>query len=284
VSKKRIAVVSLEQKLVDEIKTEMGDIYVYHNKSVSDLIIALGTTKVEGVILHAGGEMDVTNLRAALSLLRQKASFKDCPIGFMHMIPKFKFKGLIFDSRLRSYSLKDGAFLPILDFKKLVNAYADTPNSLPGVDFTDQWISENFGQALQHNMEPATSFQVQEATDDELHAEFLAQTQGEVSSNLVWVKFSVRLLDTQTQGYRQLHKSLSREEIEDSALAFINRSTEQFIMFASAKIHESSALDLHRSSELTAPERSELTKRAKSSTVVFKSEHCNILVEKIRYC
>jgi hypothetical protein len=284
VSKKRIAIVSHDQKLVDEVKKEMGEIYVYHHKSISELIISLGSTKVEGVILHAGGEMDVTNLRAALSLLRQKSAFKDCPIAFLHMIADFKFKGLIFDAKLRSFSLKDGAFLPILDFKKLVNAFADTPTALPGIDFTNEWISDNFSQALQHNMSPATTFTVEDATDDDMHSEFLAQTQGEVSSNLVWVKFSVRLLETEDQGYGQLHSSMSRDELEEAAAKFINRATDEFIMFAHAKIQESNALELQRSSDLTPAERSELTKMAKTSTVLFRSQHCKIVVEKIRYC
>lgn len=145
------------------------------------------------------------------------------------------------------------------------------------------YIQDIFCQSLTEKLGQSSAFIPRLATDDESHGSFFAQKGGEISSNLVWIKFSVRILDEGSKGLKETFKTFTDSEIEETTEKLLDIILDQFQSKLKETLREKGALFLPSIDKVSAQDRILLVKASKSKFVIMESGSCSVLLEEIRY-
>jgi hypothetical protein len=146
-----------------------------------------------------------------------------------------------------------------------------------------QRIEEEFQKTLQDKLGQGTVFVSRQVTSEEARKSFFAQRSGEVSTNLVWMKFSLRILDEGSEVFKSNFVGLSDSELEEAGEKILEKAFEDFQFRLDQSLKDGGAVRFLPSDQLQVMDRSPFLKTSKSNFIVFDSGICSILMELIRY-
>ena len=279
-TKLRVGLVSENKDLLEPVKRDLPGSYVYYTKTLFELSQNYGNLKLDAVIFTEGLQPGEANLQASLNFLRQKNNFKESLVFFIHHRTDFKLKGLLFDPLMRSYSVVGGTLIPMLQLQTLANGADPRKFKEP---LSQEWLQAEFAKPLANLVGQSSKIECMSATDEESHSSFLCQKSDEIASNLVWVKFTARILEEGSDGLSQAHLFQSGPGTEDLFENLLSRVLTEFKAQVVLRLKDDGAVFLQGFDYLTPQERIELVRRGRASTLIFKSSGCNVLLEQVRY-
>lgn len=279
-TKLRVGLVSENKELLESVKNDLPGSYVYYSKTLFELSQNYGNLKLDAVIFTEGTQPGEADLQSSLNFLRLIANFKEALVFFIHHRTDFKLKGLFFDPLLRSYSVFGGTLIPMLQLQSLANGTDPQKFAEP---LSQEWLQGEFARPLAAVLGSSSEISGNDATDDEAHSSYLCQSSDEIASNLVWMKFTARILEEGSEGLKRKYASLSDHEIEIKSEMILAQVLSEFKAQVSLRLKDDGAVFLQGFESLNPLERIELVRRGRSSTLIFKSNLCSILLEQIRY-
>jgi hypothetical protein len=210
------------------------------------------------------------------SYLRQKPAFKNTPLAVLTDGPML-YKYALEDNFVRAYNMDAGFFVPLIGFFKAIQ----NGQLKPLVD--TQKVEAAMAKAFTSKFGSGVVFTPRAASNDEAHSEFMDQYADEIASNLIWVKYSARILIDGSEKFLASMKSIPEDERTQIAHQTLANAFEEFAGLVTLSLEEEGALFFAKSAALSNSERSPFLKKAKSQSVLYESPFCRILVEFTRY-
>lgn len=275
--KKRIGLISTNQAFLDRARLELGEHYYSTSKNVLEFHQKLGSQIPDYMMFLAEDFPTSKELMASLNYARTKIP-GSIPIAVFHESPQI-FPGLIKDRTIRAFPLNSGFFLADMTMASIPNLKSNEGYEL--IPF--EKLQQELLNAVQSRIGRDNKFDVRPATDDEIRTAFFCQMTEEVSTNLLWFKFAIRILDKGNDGLKKIYQNFSESEMEEAALALLNLVVTDFMDVIKLRLKDEGALFLGDSISLAPQERKALLATAKSKPILFSSEVCSIAVELIQY-
>lgn len=275
--KKRIAIISTNASFVDRAKQELGDHYYSTSKNILEFHQKLGSQIPDYMMFLADDFPNGKELMTSLTYARTKIQ-NNIPIAIFTDKP-FTFSGLIKDRSIRSFPLSSGFFLADMTMASVATLKPAVGYEL--IPF--EKLQQELLNAIQARIGRDNKFDMRPATDDEIRTEFFCQMTEEVSSNLLWFKFAIRILNKGNDGLKKIYANFTESEMEEAALALLNLVVTDFMDVIKLRLQDEGALFLGDSLSLSGPERKELLSTAKSKPILYSSDVCSIAVELIQY-
>ena len=272
----RIGLVSEDPKASEKIKKDFEGIHIYQAPNIMNLHSLIGANKIEALVF-SGDKKLADEFSSYYSYVRKKPEYKSTPIAII-CSAAFVNKSPLTDRLIRSYPLKEGYFVALIDFLNAVQ----NPESLTQL-FENQRFESIFVSALTTKVGNGTQFTSRQATEDEAHSECLTQHSEEIASNLLWLKFSARILTVGSEKLKASIKSLSENEQDQLLAQIITSVLNTFIDSTTTTLSQEGAVFFRKSDVLSGQERAPFIKQSKSQSIIFQSDYCHFLVEFIRY-
>lgn len=279
-TKLRVGLVSESKDLLEPVKADLPGSYVYYSKTLFELSQIYGNLKLDAVIFTEGTLPGEADLQSSLNFLRLIANFKESLVFFIHHRTDFKLKGLFFDPLLRSYAVFGGTLIPMLQLQSLANGMDPHKFAEP---LDPEWLQAELARPLSALIGLGSAMPCSDATDDEAHSSFICQSSNEIASNLVWMKLTARILENESERFKERYSSLADQEMEHKAEQLLIQVLSEFKENVVLRLKDEGAVFLQGFESLTPSEKIELVRRGRPRTLIFKSNMCHVLIEQIRY-
>ncbi len=280
-AKVHIGLVAETRELEPEIKQaseQLGGCYLHHSRSVLELAQKAAFDKAQLIILDFPAKTEGSELSSLLSFVRSKKELHKLPILLLTSKNQLEVPFLLLDLNLRSFPKSGGLFVPLLSISPLLNSENPVTST-----FSRQWIESEFLRSLSSQVGQKTEFSVQVPTLKEQKRPFFAQRTEEVRTHLGWFKFTIRMLQQESDGLAQLFKGMSGEMIEEVAEVLVTRVMTDFKLKAENDLSTRGAVYLPASDKLTPAERNSLLTKVKNFGVLYSSPDCEVLLEVSQY-
>lgn len=274
----RVGLISADKNDVARIRESLPDLFVVHAKSIIDFYQINGSQKIDAVIFLYPQGQPTKDFFSSCSFIRTKKAYEKVPVAGISGGEELVAKSVITDPLIRAYTSKEGVFLPLLHFMKLMQNPALIEHPIPA-DF----VETEFEKALSAKVGQGNEFLCRPATDDEAHEGFFAQELCEIASNLSWVKFSARILNEGSKGLKDLFKGLTEEEIEETSSQILRSVLDEYRNEMRRRLLDVGAVFGPLSDSITPQERIQIVKHSKSTFLIFESGVCSVVMEKIQY-
>lgn len=274
--KLRLGFVSAHHSYFDDIRKEFSDMYLTTAKNVIDLAMHLPAQPLDAIVIYMD-KSEVAQWQANYQFIRSKSALKQTPIAILAK-EHLTFPHVITDSLIRQFTTETGLLIPLLDFFKV----AQDPQILNKMITTEK-IESWFLLALEQKLGAENGFTSHEANDDEAREAYLSQLNDEISTNLMWVKFSARILEKGSHQLKSNYSNMSDSELDQVLQKILEMSFTAFDNEAHQHISAAGAVNFFSTEQLPPTEKSPYIKKAKSKSIIFESPVCRILLEVIRY-
>ncbi len=272
----RIGLITEDKTAQDQIKKDFENIHIYQAPNVMDFYQVVGTNKIDAIVV-TGDQKLAKEFPSYYSYIRQKSQFNSTPVAFICSQPLLN-NYPISDTLVRSYTMDGGYFMALIDFLRVIQ---DSQAITKVID--NKKIETIFLKAMSKKVGLGQNFSSRPATDEEAHSEFLIQHSDEIATNLLWVKFSARILMSGSKTLLQLLKSISEEEQSKLAKQIITAVFTEFHAEMVALLNKEGALFFSKSEAIPVAEKTPYLKKSKSQALLFESSYCSFLVEFNRY-
>lgn len=279
-AKSRIGVVTGSRAEFEKMASNFPDAYFYYGSTVLDLYQKFAPQKPDFVVFHALEKAAEPDLPTSLRYLRGKSEFKRKPFLLLLQDPEFRFKQVMNDPLVRAFSLGSQLFLKIVDF---LVATKNVDNLEQAFVLDDGQLCQTFGSAAAKRMGLKEKFETRQATDDETRSSFLFQHTSEISTNLLWVRFSARILEEGNPIFVKMLENYSEEEREDMAKQLIGLIMNDLGADIGRLLDDRGAVRFAHSDEMDFEQRKPFVKTATTRSFVFQSPACNLLFEVTKY-
>lgn len=276
--KQRIRVGLISENSADAIKlkAEYPDTYVTHAKNILELHQLSGQNKLNAILF-----LNVPNIQKEFfsfhQFLRSKKDFAQLPIAILTPEPLL-FQKPISDPLVRNFHLEDNLFMPLLNFFNSLQSESSLSQLV-----TQEQIEEDFINALGQKLGKDTTFLSRIANQDEAHESFLCQQSDEICTNLLWIKFSVRILESGSESLKNMFEGSSESELQEYIERLLALAFGEFNQKLEQNLKELGAVRFVNSDTMDIKERVPFIKTAKSFPMIFDSNICSILMEVSRY-
>jgi hypothetical protein len=274
--KMRIGLISSAREDGTQLKDSFPEMTILHGKNIIEFFKLHGHQTLQALVFYNLSEPE-KEFPSHLNYIRGKSNFKKVPIALLSEKALFFLKP-ISDPQVRFYTTEGGLFLVLINFFNAVLEKGKL-ESLISV----QRIEEEFQKTLQDKLGQGTVFVSRQVTSEEARKSFFAQRSGEVSTNLVWMKFSLRILDEGSEVFKSNFVGLSDSELEEAGEKILEKAFEDFQFRLDQSLKDGGAVHFLPSDQLQVMDRSPFLKTSKSNFIVFDSGICSIMMELIRY-
>ena len=274
--KLRIALISANRDDQLKLKKEFPDLYIHHGRNVLELVQTLPNQPIEAVVFMSDDSLS-KDFNSFYNYLRSKPNLKKAPVAIL-TDSRIQLPTPVKDPLVRMFTKELGIIIPLMDFFHVVK----NPASLEKL-VTPEKIEELFRTSLGEKLGQGTGFKSRHASDDEARGSFFCQQMDEVSSNLMWIKFSARILENGSSKLKEMYSTLNESEAQQAMENILSLTFKEFTTEINNYLNEVGAARFHGSDKLPMPERSPYIKTAKSTNLIFESSVCSILLEVIRY-
>lgn len=274
--KMRIGLISSVREDSTQLKESFPEMTILQAKNILEFFQLHGHQTLQALVFYNLPELE-KEFPSHLNYIRGKNNFKELPIALLSEKPLF-FLRPISDPRVRFYTTEGGLFLALINFFNAVLEKGKLESLI-----SIQRIEEDFQKTLQEKLGQGTTFVSRQVTSDEARKSFFAQRSGEVSTNLVWMKFSLRILDEGSEVFKSNFIGLSESELEEAGERILEKAFEDFQFRLDQSLKDGGAVRFLPSDQLQVMDRSPFLKTSKSNFIVFDSGICSILMELIRY-
>jgi hypothetical protein len=275
-TKMRAALVSANSEDANKLKQQFPDLYLSHGRNVMEVQRNAGSNKFDAVLFLDAPDL-AKEFFAYHNFLRQKKEFAQTPIALITKAP-LVLPRVVSDPSVRTFVAADNLFMPLLNFFNSIQS-AGSFNEL----VSQEKIEQSFVSALGQKLGKDTAFTSRAATDDEAHETFICQLSDEVSTNLLWLKFSARVLERSSEGLKKIFGGDSDKDLQEYIENLLTLTFNEFKVGLNIALDESGAVRFANSENLDGKERVPFVKKAKSMPLIFESNVCAILLETIRY-
>lgn len=274
--KLRIGLISENSSDAQKLKTEFPDTYVTHAKNVIELHRQCGQNKLNAIVFLNFPELK-KDFFSFLQFLRSKKEFQDLPIAILSDETLVLSKPLK-DPLVRTFHIQTNLFLPLLNFFNSLQSEGSLSQLV-----TQEQIEKDFTIALGAKLGKDTAFLSRTATDDEAHESFICQLSDEICTNLLWIKFSARILDSGSESLKKMFSSSSESELTEYIERLLGLAFHDFNEKLNLHLKETGAVSFQNSDQMDPKERVPYIKTAKTFPIIFESSVCSILLEVSRY-
>jgi len=274
--KLKVGVVSSSRDDLQEIKKSYADLNLVHSKNIVELYQTQGHQKLDAIVFVKGAQIE-KEFSSYLSFLRGKQAFAKLPIALLHE-GQLQVTKPFNDPSVRSYSLSGGYFLALLNFLNAVQAQQSLDEVLK-IETLESMMEES----LTSQLGQSAVFISQQITSDEARESFFVQKSGEMNTNLVWIKFSLRILDSGSEKLKSQYTGLSESEVEQVCESILQKSLEHFNSKIQGHLQDAGAVSFVSMDQMAPLDRGPFLKNSKSYFIRFNSSICTILMEVIRY-
>lgn len=275
--KQRLGIVSTDKEIVSKIREGNPDIFAVHAKNIIEFFQYNSTQPVEGIVLLDEGHL-AKEFKAIHSFIRGKKGFSQTPILILSTQPEFKMESLIVDPFVRFNNLSAGYFLPVLNFLGM----SKTPEALK-ITIPAEKMIEIFETSLAEKLGQATVFLGRACDGDEAREEYLVQTQDEIATNLLWVKLSMRILESGSKGLKEMYQGMPEEQMTEMSEKILSMVANEFKSEVFKELQDKQALSMVDLYSLPTADRNALIKNAKVEVYLFESSVCTVLLELSKY-
>ncbi len=253
--------------------------YIHLAKDHLEMHSKLNVQRIDMLIYDCDAKETGDRAQAIVQFFRNKHSYTKMPIGLVYPGDDFEMKYLITDPRVRGFNRSVGELLVLMSLQKFVDA-PDTKEIEP---LPQEWISTEFLNSIVSKVGSELHLHPAPATDDDLHSEFLCQTHEEIRSHLAWVKFAVRILEKQEDGFSKIFPGLDHEMSEEVGTNLLNQICKDFHSKMKAELKTRGALFFPPIESLPPADRKQLYSSSKTTNFLFSSPEIAIVLEMIRY-
>lgn len=272
----RVGLISENPADATKLKAEYPATYVTHARNVIELHQQSGQNKLNAIIF-----LNVPHLQKEFftfhQFLRNKKDFATLPVAILSAEPLL-FQRPINDPLVRNFQAEGNLFVPLLNFFNSLQSESSLSQLV-----TQEQIEEDFIQALGQKLGKDTVFLAREANQDEAHESFLCQQSDEICTNLLWIKFSVRILETGSDSLKNMFADSSESELQEYIERLLHLAFSEFNQKLEQNLKELGAVRFVNSDIMDTKERVPYIKTAKSFPLIFDSNICSILMEVSRY-
>lgn len=274
--KLRVGMISPNREDSEKLRKEFPDLYLTYGKDIMEFVRNLPSQPMEALVFVAHGNL-AQEFKAAHSFIRSKAPLAKVPITILYD-GDFELKNILQDPLVRSFSRAGGMFLPLMEFFNVVKDTQALERAVPE-DKIEVW----FENALSSKLGQGTGFLSRAANNDEAREAFFCQKADEVACNLLWIKFSARILEKGSEGLKGMYASFSEPEMIQMTEKILEMAFTEFKTEINSHLTNIGAAKFLTSDKLAPADRSPFIKNAKSKAILFESSPCAILLEVIRY-
>lgn len=272
--KQRLGIVSTDKDIVTKIREGIPEIFAVHAKNIIEFFQYNGTQAVEGIVFHDEGNI-AGEFKAIHNFIRSKKGFNQTPILILSESTNFKLNNLMLDPWVRFSNLNAGYFLPVLNFLSLGKNAQESMR----VQLSTNQIIEKLETSLAEKLGHSTIFMGRPAGSEETHESFLSQMQDEISTNLLWVKLSLRILEKGSDNLKQMYQGMSESEFTEITEKILTMVFSEFKSEVVATLSDKQAVPIVDYYSLSSADRSVLSKQMQSEVYLFESNVCGVLLE-----
>lgn len=272
--KQRLGIVSANKDIVTKIREGIPEIFAVHAKNIIEFFQYNGTQAVEGIVIYDEGQT-ANEFKAIHNFIRSKKGFTQTPILILSENSEFKLSHLMTDPWVRFSLLNAGYFLPVLNFLNL----GKNKNESIHVQLTTDQIVEKLETSLAEKLGHSTVFIGRPASAEESHESFICQMQEEISTNLLWVKLSLRILENGSSNLKQMYQGMSESEFSEISEKILSMVFSEFKSEVISSLLDKQAVPIVDYYTLTSADRAVLSKQMKSEVYLFESKVCGVLLE-----
>ncbi len=280
-AKIHIGLVTENKSLEAEVKQaaeQFGGAYVHQAKNVYELLQKLTMQKIQMILVHLPASGEGSDLGSTFSFIRSKKDLAKIPMGVLTDSARLQTNFLLLDPLVRNFPLSSGIFVTLLSMIPMVQ----DPSHVPSV-MSEQWVQTEFLESLKSKTGQDMQFTIREATEDERRQSFYSQQADEVRSHLGWFKFTVRMLETESDGMSKMFRGLSRDTIEEFSQALLSQVVEEFNLKVQNDFSTRGAIYLPEMDQLNPVDRKWVYAHVKHQGYMFAAPECQILLEVSRY-
>jgi len=267
--------ISANRKDMDRLKQEFPELNISHAKNVMEFTQLAGPQKVDAMVFLS--DSAIKDFHALHTYLRSKPNFRDVPIAVLTRKLGI-FPVPISDTSVRNFAAEGGLFLPLLEFFEKIEKKGSFHAMM-----TSDFLMTAFARSLSEHIGNHPDFTASPACDDDLHAEFQAQLSDEIATNLLWIKFSARILLRNSESLAQLLAQMTETEAQAYQEQILNLTFKKFTEDLWKNLRADGATQFVASMEMAPQYRLPYMKAAQNSGLVFKSDYCHVLLEISRY-
>ncbi len=272
----RVGLVSENSADATKLKAEYPVTYVTYARNVLELHQQSGQNKLDAIIF-----LNFPNIQNDFfsfhQFLRGKKDFQNLPVAILTTSP-LVFSKPINDPLIRHFQTDGNLFMALLNFFNSLQS-----NGALSQLVTQEQIEEDFTNALGQKLGKDTAFLSRAATADEAHESFICQQSDEICTNLIWIKFSVRILESGSESLKNMFSDSSESELQEYIERLLSLAFGEFNQKFEQNLKELGAVRFVNSDTMDIKERVPFIKTAKSFPMIFDSSICSILMEVSRY-
>jgi|GEM_PF-4280482 len=274
--KLRVGLVSSDRNDTVRLTKDFPDLLVTHGKNIIEFVQFAAGKKLDA-ILFWGANLN-QEFHAIHAFLRSKPAFRETPLAILTANEEI-FQMPVQDPLARNFCFnKDGLFLLLMRFFETVAK----PKSMQEL-IAFEAIQKSFSSALTEFIGDRPDFSTTIAIDDDLHAEFQAQLSDEIATNLLWLKFSARILERNSEKLVSSLKTMSETEGRAYQEELLRLTLKKFGDSLWHPLREQGAMQFLTTDSLPPAARLPFLKRAVHTGLLFQSEFCEVVLEVSRY-
>lgn len=274
--KLRVALISPNRMDPTNVRDSLPGFMVVQAKNVIEFYQTQGGRPLDAFLFLDHAQLQ-SEFGAYVNFIRGKPAYKNTPIG-VFTEKAMQLNTIIADSKVRNFTTETGLFLAIIGFlteiesKKNLEAHLD-----------DQVVQSQFSSALSAKLGKNLKINAREANADEAHSTFLSQMSEEIGTNLLWIKFSSRIVEAGSDGLKKMYKNLSEAEVVETSEKILKLILNEFKSHMETQLKTDGAVHFAPTTQIPQQEKNFYIKNAKSKNYLFETDICNVLLEVIRY-
>ena len=276
-----IGLVAENKALENDIKQateQFGGAYIHQAKSVFELLQKLTMQKVQMLVLQLPKQGEGSDFGSAYSFIRSKKDLAKTPICLLTEAAHFDTDFLLLDPLVRAFPGSSGMFVAMISMMPLVQIENPSESVI-----SEPWIHAEFLESLKSKTGQEMQFQIRPATEDERRQSFYSQQSDEVRSHLGWFKFTVRMLESQTDVMSKMCTGRDRHRVEMVAQSLLKNVVEEFNSKVKNDFATRGAVYLPEIDKLNAVDRKWVYSHAQHQGTIFEAPECQVLLEVSRY-
>ncbi len=276
-----IGLVAENKALENDIKQateQFGGAYIHQAKSVFELLQKLTMQKVQMLVLQLPKQGEGSDFGSAYSFIRSKKDLAKTPICLLTEAAHFDTDFLLLDPLVRAFPGSSGMFVAMISMMPLVQIENPSESVI-----SEPWIHAEFLESLKSKTGQEMQFQIRPATEDERRQSFYSQQSDEVRSHLGWFKFTVRMLESQTDVMSKMFTGMDRDTVEMVAQSLLQKVVEEFNSKVKNDFATRGAVYLPEIDKLNAVDRKWVYSHAQHQGTIFEAPECQVLLEVSRY-
>jgi hypothetical protein len=280
-AKIHIGLVTENKSLEAEVKQaaeQFGGAYIHQGRNVYELLQKLTMQKIQMIMVHLPSSGEGSDLGSTFSFIRSKKDLAKIPMCVLTDSARLETNFLLLDPLVRNFPLSSGIFVSLLSMIPMIQDPAHVQNVI-----SESWIQTEFLESLKSKTGQDMHFSIREATDDERRQSFYSQQADEVRSHLGWFKFTVRMLEAETDGMSKMFRGLSRDTVEEFSQVLLGKVVEEFNLKVQNDFSTRGAIYLPAIEQLNSVDRKWVYAHVKHQGYLFAAPECQILLEVSRY-